>query len=409
MGRSLVIRNIARAYTIDETNSCRPSVGTGPLTIHCEDGIIRGIDSDKKAPPCDIEIDGSGLIATPGLVDCHTHAVWAGSRADEFRRRLAGASYSEILESGGGILSTVAATRAATDSELEAFAIGRLQQCVGRGVTTMEIKSGYGLRAADELRILRAAKRAGQKVGIRVFTTFLGAHAIPQEYRARRESYVNNVIEEQLPVVVDDADFIDVYVDKGAFTVEEGRRILEAGQQLGLGIRVHAEQVAFTGAARMAAELGALSADHLERIDAQGIECMAKNGTVAVLLPGAMLYLRDSSPPVERLRAAGVPMAVATDLNPGSSPVNDLWACASLACITMGLTVDEALRGITKNGARALGQPDLGVLKVGGPADIALFRPLPGESAEIVPFIQHLSGPTAEYVLVGGEVIFDGR
>ena len=194
---------------------------------------------------------------------------------------------------------------------------------------------------------------------------------------------------------MDDADFIDVYVDKGAFTVEEGRRILEAGQQLGLGIRVHAEQVAFTGAARMAAELGALSADHLERIDAQGIESMAKNGTVAVLLPGAMLYLRDSSPPVERLRAAGVPMAVATDLNPGSSPVNDLWACASLACITMGLTVDEALRGITKNGGRALGQPDLGVLKVGGPADIALFRPLPGEvsgNCAVYPALKRTNG-----------------
>ena len=276
---------------------------------------------------------------------------------------------------------------------------------VERGVTTIEVKSGYGLTPQDERRMLVTARNVGERVGVRVLTTFLGAHAVPKDYRGRRETYVDHVIQEQLPQVQDVADFIDVYVDRGAFTVDEGRRILEAGKTVGLKPRIHAEQVAFTGAAKMAAELGAISADHLERIDSEGVAAMSKAGTVAVLLPGAMLYLKDPSPPVEALRDANIAMAVATDFNPGSSPVNDCGACATLACITMGLTVEEALLGITRNAALALDRPDLGTLKVGAPADIALFKPLAGEPMDATAFVQHLSGPRAERVIRGGSVI----
>ena len=211
----------------------------------------------------------------------------------------------------------------------------------------MEVKSGYGLTPDHERRMLTIALAAGARVGIRVMTTFLGAHAVPLEFRGNREAYVDHVIHEQIPNVAGVADFIDVYVDRGAFTLDEGRRILRAGRDAGLKLRIHAEQVDYTGAAEMAAEEGALSADHLEQIDAAGIAAMAENGTTAVLLPGAMLYLKDPPPPVDQLRQAGVPMAIATDYNPGSSPVDDIWVCATLACVQMGLTVEEALLGMT--------------------------------------------------------------
>jgi len=340
----------------------------------------------------------------PGLVDCHTHTVWAGSRATEFRDRLAGRSYTEILEEGGGILSTVAATRAAAEEALATTATARLMEMVRLGVTTVEVKSGYGLTPRDEVKLLRAARMAGEQANIRVLTTFLGAHAVPAELRGRREDYVRQVIEDQLPKAAPHADFIDVYVDRGAFTVEEGRAILMAGRSLGLGLRVHAEQVAYTGAAAMAAELGALSADHLERLDTAGAAAMAESGTVAVLLPGAMAYLRDSPPPVAQLRQQGVPMAVATDLNPGSSPVRDLWSCATLACLSMGLTVEEALLGITRVAADALGRADLGRLDVGSCADLVLVKPPPGEPTDPSVLVQYLGGHRAALVIQGGVV-----
>jgi len=387
--------------------------GEGPLgrieqaAVLCENDRVVWVGRDKEAPAGGQVVDGTGVVAVPGLVDCHTHSVWAGSRADEFRRRLGGESYTAILEAGGGILSTVRATRSAEEEELIRLAAARLSDGLSLGVTTVEVKSGYGLSPAEEARMLRVAKQAGERANVRVMTTFLGAHAVPEEFRGNREAYVRQVIDEQLPAVADVADFIDAYVDRGAFTVEEGRAILSAGGRMGLGIRVHAEQVAFTGAAAMAAELGALSADHLEQIDDVGIAAMARHNTVAVLLPGAMLYLRDKSPPVERLRQAGVPMAIATDLNPGSSPVTDLWTCATLACLTMGMTVEEAMKGITCVGAQALGRTDLGVCSPGALADLALFRPPPGEPAQMAPLIQYLSGRQADTVVVGGRVVLD--
>ena len=359
-------------------------------------GRIAWVGARADAPAGHDGYDAGGALGMPGLVDPHTHTTFAGSRARDFERRLAGESYTAILEAGGGIHSTVAATRAATEDTLVALTRARLDGMLHRGVTTVEIKSGYGLTAEHEAKMLRAARRAAGPVD--VVTTFLGAHARPPG----EDDYVDRVIDTQLPRCAPLADAIDVYCDRGAFTLAETERVLRAGRALGLAVRVHAEQVAFTGAAALAASLGALSADHLEQLDDAGIAAMAQAGTVAVLLPGAMVYLRDPSPPVGALRAAGVPMAVGTDFNPGSSPVNDLWTCATLACVTMGLTVPEALAGITKNAARAIGRPDRGWIGVGALGDLAIFDPPPGEPAELRTLVQYLGGHRAKAVFKAG-------
>jgi imidazolonepropionase len=378
--------------------------GTGePLrdaAVAMERGRVLWIGPSQRAPAARLGVDCRGLIGLPGLVDCHTHTLFAGSRAVEFERRLAGASYTEILEAGGGILSTVEATRKADRDQLRALLERRLASMLALGVTTVEVKSGYGLEPDTEQRMLEAM--AGLDSPVEVLPTFLGAHAVPRELRGRREDYVRQVIREQLPRCAPHARFVDVYCDRGAFTLEEARAILEAGIAHGLIPRIHAEQVAHTGAAAMAASLGATSADHLEQLDQAGVEAMARHGTVAVLLPGAMLYLKDPPPPVAALRAAGVPMAVSTDFNPGSSPVRDLWSCATLACLRMGLTVDEALLGITRNAARALGRDDLGWIGPGSAADLVLLAPPPGEPAELPVLVQYLGGHRATHVVKGG-------
>jgi imidazolonepropionase len=368
----------------------------GDAAVHLVGGRVAWVGRSSSAPSAPSSYDAAGAIGMPGLVDPHTHTTFAGSRARDFERRIAGESYTAILEAGGGIHSTVAATRAASEDELVALTRARLAAMLARGVTTVEIKSGYGLTAEDEAKMLRAARRAAGPTD--VVTTFLGAHARPPG----ADDYVDRVVTEQLARCAPLADGIDVYCDRGAFTLAEAERVLRAGKALGLDLRIHAEQVAYTGAAAMAASLGALSADHLERLDAAGIAAMAAAGTVAVLLPGAMLYLRDPSPPVAALRAAGVPMAIGTDFNPGSSPVTDLWTCATLACLLMGLTVHEALAGITVHAARALGRPDRGWLGPGALGDLALFDPPPGEPAEVRVLVQYLGGHRARAVWKGG-------
>jgi imidazolonepropionase len=384
---------------IDVLLTMHPDGGEGPLNarrdaaVLLRDGVVAWVGDASQAPSAERVTSAAGALVMPALVDMHTHAVWAGSRAGEFELRLAGANYSDILEGGGGILSTVRDTRAADDDQLVLACAQRLRQMARRGVGTVEIKSGYGLTPAHEARLLKAARAAGRMTGVRVLTTFLGAHAVPPEWRPDREGYVTHVIEEQLPMVVEHADFIDVYVDRGAFTVDEGERILRAGQFAGLQARIHAEQVGHTGAAAMAARIGALSADHLEQLDEAGVDAMSREGIVAGLLPGAMLYLRDSPPPIDALREAGVPMAVATDLNPGSSPLDDLWAAATLSCVTMRLTVDEALRGITSVAAQALGLHDVGQVAVGFQAPLLVIEPPPGEPASGAALIQHFSAP----------------
>lgn len=381
--------------------------GAGPLgeqrdvAVAFDETGVAWIGPDAQAPDAPEVVDGTGCVALPPLVDCHTHTVWAGSRSDEFRQRLSGVHYSEILEAGGGILSTVRQTRTASESTLVALAAARLSAMRRRGVGTVEIKSGYGLSVADERKLLIAAGLAGKQAGVTVLRTFLGAHAVPAEHRADRSAYVEQVIHEQLPEVQAHADFIDAYIDRGAFTVDEGRRILEAGRGAGLGVRVHAEQVAYTGAAEMAAGLGALSCDHLERLDADGVHAMAAAGTVGVMLPGAMLYLKDPAPPVAQLREAGVPLAVATDLNPGSSPSGDLWRAMTLACVLMGLTVEEALRGATCVAADALGLASEGRLAIGS-SSLILCRPQPGEPPEAASLVQFLDGPAEVRWVQGG-------
>jgi len=322
-------------------------------------------------------VDAGGGVVMPGLVDCHTHLVFAGSRAGEFAARLEGATYEEILAAGGGILGTVAATRASSLDELTGRARGRMRQLLACGVTTVEVKSGYGLDLATELKLLEAARSLGEEGPQDVVPTFLGAHAVPPERREERQRYVEEVIEEMIPAVVEQglARFCDVFCEPGlAFDVEESRRVLAAARRAGLGLKVHADQLTAGGGGRLAGELGATSAEHLEFVDEAGIAAMARAGTVAVLLPGAAYFLDAPAPPVEALREGNVPIALATDLNPGSSPTANLLLMASMACVRWRMTVTAALTAITANAAAALGLgADRGRLEPGMRADIAVF------------------------------------
>jgi imidazolonepropionase len=320
--------------------------------------------------------DAGGRWITPGLIDCHTHIVFGGERWREFEKRLEGASYAEIARAGGGIVATVAATRAADEDELVAAARRRLASFLAEGVTTVEIKSGYGLETEAELKMLRAARRLGRELPVDVVTTFLGAHAVPAELRDRRGSYLDLLVEEMLPAVAASglADAVDAFCEGIAFTPEETARVLERARALGLAVKLHADQLSDLGGAALAARYGALSADHLEHAGEAGVAAMAKAGTVAVLLPGASLFLGETRrPPVAALRRAGVPIALASNCNPGSSPALSLLLMLSLGCTLFGLTPEEALAGVTRHAARALGLADRGVLEAGRRADFVLW------------------------------------
>ncbi|MEN0063580.1 MAG: imidazolonepropionase [Myxococcota bacterium] len=402
MKADLVVRDLDVLLTMDEAR------GEGPLgpipngAVAFRDETVVWLGPSQEAPEASRVVVAKGEVGLPGLVDAHTHAVWAGSRTDEWEARLRGAAYQDALAKGGGIHSTVTATRAAQPETLTELTTARLRHLAeARGTTTVEVKSGYGLDQATEVAMLKAAREAGIRAGVNVMTTFLGAHVVPKEYANRRDAYVTELVQVHLPAIVGLADFVDVFVDEGAFTVDEGRRILTAAKNLGFGLKIHAEQLTYTGAAQMAAELGAVSADHLEQIDEAGIEAMARHGTSAGLLPGAMLSLRLPSPPVAALREAGVSLFVATDLNPGSSTFYDLLTCASLACLTMGLTVEESLLGITSRAATALGRSDVGRLTVGGKADFVALRPAPGEPATPASILQHVGGTRLTSVVRG--------
>lgn len=313
---------------------------------------------------------------TPGLVDCHTHLVFGGNRADEFERRLEGASYAEIAKAGGGILSTVHATRAASEDELLQLALPRLQALIDDGATTVEIKSGYGLSVDDELKMLRVARRLGEALPVRVVTTLLGAHALPPEYQGRSDAYIDLVCEEMIPAAAAEglADAVDVFCEKIAFSVAQCERVFQAAEAHGLPIKAHAEQLSNLGGTAIAARHGALSADHIEYLDQAGIEAMREAGSVAVILPGAFHTLRETqAPPIAGLREAGVPMAVATDSNPGSSPLFMPSLMLNLACTLFRLTPSEALAGMTAHGAAALGRRELGRLYEGAPADLCVW------------------------------------
>jgi imidazolonepropionase len=326
-----------------------------------------------------------GKLVTPGLIDCHTHLVYGGNRANEFEMRLNGASYADIAEAGGGIVATVKATRAASEDDLFQAAKQRYHTLLDAGVTTIEIKSGYGLDVETELKMLRVARRLGRLQWTDVSTTFLGAHAIPPEYRDDRAGYVKLVCEQSLPAAAQAGlvDAVDAFCEGIAFAADETERVFKAAKALGLPLKLHAEQLSNTGGAKLAARYGALSVDHIEYLDEEGVAAIAASGTVAVLLPGAFYYLREKQvPPVAPLRSHKVPIAVATDHNPGSSPVLSLLSIVNMACVLFGLTPEEALMGVTANAAQALGLKDRGVIAAGMQADLALWDvERPGELA----------------------------
>jgi imidazolonepropionase len=323
------------------------------------------------------EIDGGGRLLTPGLVDCHTHLVYAGDRAREFELRLQGATYEQISRAGGGIRSTVKLTREADEATLAAQTERRLAALMRHGVTTVEIKSGYGLSLDDELKCLRVARALGARHPVRVRTTLLAAHALPPEFESRADAYIDLVVDRIVPEAARRglADAVDAFCETIGFTPAQTRRVFEAARAHGLPVKLHAEQLSNQHGAALAAEFGALSADHLEHVDETGVAAMARAGTVAVLLPGAYYFLRDTVlPPVEALRRHGVPMAVATDCNPGTSPTTHLPLMLNMACTLFRLTPAEALLGVTRHAARALGlHHEIGTVEVGKRADLCLW------------------------------------
>ncbi|PWK85276.1 imidazolonepropionase [Fulvimonas soli] len=355
-------------------------VERGALAV--KDGRIAWTGAADALPGAPTELAArverlDGALLTPALVDCHTHLVFGGDRAHEFELRLNGAGYEEIARAGGGIVSTVRATREADEEALFAQALPRARALRADGVATLEIKSGYGLEPETERRMLRVARRLGAELGLEVRTSFLGLHALPPEYRDRRDDYVTLVCDGMLPALAAEGlvDAVDAFCEGIGFTRAETRRLFERARGLGLPVKLHAEQLSDLDGAALVAEFGGLSADHLEHLSEPGAAAMARAGTVAVLLPGAFYALRETRlPPVDALRAHGVPIAVATDCNPGTSPLLSLRLAANMACTLFRLTPEEALRGVTANAARALGLDDRGTLAAGRRADLAVWN-----------------------------------
>ncbi|MDI6893002.1 MAG: imidazolonepropionase [Bacillota bacterium] len=350
-------------------------------------------------------VDAAGGTVLPGLLDPHTHALFAGWRADEFRLRLRGVPYLEILAAGGGILSTVQATRAAPAEELARLLQGRLRSMLLSGVTTVEVKSGYGLSWPDEHRLLSAMARVAQTQPIEIVPTFLGAHAVPPEYRGNADGYVEHIVRVMLPEVARQglARFVDVFCDEGVFSLEQSRRILSAARRLGLGVRLHADELAPLGGAELAAELGAASADHLLRSCPEGWKRMAQAGVVAVLLPGTALFLGKPYAPARDMIRVGVAVALATDFNPGTCPIASLPLVMGLACVGMGMEPEEVVVAVTANAARAVGRgDDLGSLEEGKQADLAVFD-VPGY--EHIPY--RMGGAPVTWVVKRGRVVVE--
>jgi imidazolonepropionase len=324
---------------------------------------------------CDARHDAGGALITPGLIDCHTHLVYGGDRAHEFELRLNGATYEEIARAGGGIASTVKATRSATVQQLQTQSTARLRRLLAEGVTTLEIKSGYGLALEHERKTLSVARALGQTHAVDIRTTFLGAHAVPAEFAGRTDAYVDAVLE-MLPVLHTEGlvDAVDAFCERIAFSTAQTERIFAAANALGIPVKLHAEQLSDSGGAQLAARYGALSCDHLEWLSAEGAQAMAAAGSVAVLLPGAFYFLRETRlPPMALLREHGVPMAISTDCNPGSSPCTSLLLMLNMACTLFRLTPEEALAGVTRHAAAALGLRDRGVLAAGMRADFVTW------------------------------------
>tara|TARA_B110000208_G_scaffold20606_1_gene25909 strand:- start:3706 stop:4944 length:1239 start_codon:yes stop_codon:yes gene_type:complete len=356
------------------------TIEEGALAV--SEGKIAWLGKEKNLPVFDKRrvqvIDGQGQWLTPGLIDCHTHLVYGGNRANEFEMRLQGKSYQEISQAGGGIVSTVKATRAASEAELLASALPRLMALHQEGVTSLEVKSGYGLDTITEIKMLKVASELAKKLPVTIKRTFLGAHALPIEYTDQADAYIDLVCDEMIPkiAVAQLADAVDVFCEGIGFDLKQTERIFAAAQSNGLSIKVHAEQLSNLGGTELAAKYQALSSDHLEFLSVDGIKAMAKADMTAVLLPGAFYFLRETQlPPIDALRQAGVAIAIATDVNPGSSPICSLQLMLNMACTLFKLTPAEAIAGVTCHGAKALGlSASKGQLKVGFDADLACWR-----------------------------------
>ncbi|MBB1390699.1 imidazolonepropionase [Shewanella sp. SG44-6] len=349
--------------------------------IAVKDGKIAWVGPRSELPEFDVLATpvyrGKGGWITPGLIDAHTHLVFAGNRAHEFEQRLQGATYAEIARAGGGIISTVNACRDADEAELFELGRQRLNALAREGVTTVEIKSGYGLNTETELKLLRVARELGEHHHIDVCTTFLGAHAIPPEYKDNADAYIDLVINDMLPAVIAEnlADAVDVFCENIAFSLEQTERVLTAAKQAGLQIKLHAEQLTNMGGSALAAKLGAKSVDHIEFLDEAGVKAISESGTCATLLPGAFYFLRETQlPPIELLRQYKVPMVIASDFNPGSSPICSTLLMLNMACTLFRLTPEEALQGVTINAAKALGiDNNVGSISIGKQADFCLW------------------------------------
>ena len=351
-----------------------------PHALGVHEGKIHALVpmQDLKGPYPAHWQDMKGKLATPGLIDCHTHLIFAGSRAEEFELRQLGVPYAEIARKGGGILSTVRATRAASEEQLFTLAAARIKSLIREGVTTVEIKSGYGLTLEDELKMLRVARRLGEALPIRVKTTLLAAHAVPPEYRDDPDSWVETICQEIIPAAAEAglADAVDVFCEHIGFSLAQTEQVYLAADQYGLPVKGHMEQLSNLGGSALAANFGALSVDHLEHLDQEGIQALAHRGVVATLLPTAFYFLKETKlPPVAALRKAHVPMAVSSDINPGTAPIVSLRMAMNMACTLFGLTPVEAMVGVTRNAARALGEQErLGQLRVGMLADFLIWN-----------------------------------
>lgn len=373
----LLIHNARIATLAADAKTPYGLIDRGVIVI--QDGKIAWVGDEARRPDvrAATETDCQGRLITPGLIDCHTHLVWGGDRIDEFEARLAGTDYAEIAKRGGGINASVRATRAASAEALYQAALPRLSRLLADGVTRVEIKSGYGLDTETELRMLEVARRLGREQPVTVHTTFLGAHAIPPEYTGRGDAYIDYVVDTMLPAVAEAglADAVDAFLEHIAFSPAQVERVFEAARHHGLPVKLHAEQLSNLGGARLAARFAGQSADHLEYLDEDGVRAMAEAGTTAVLLPGAYFFLREKqAPPVALLRKHRVPIALATDLNPGSSPLHSLLATLTLGCVLFGLTPEEALAGVTREAARALGVAGtVGTVEAGKRADLAVW------------------------------------
>jgi imidazolonepropionase len=348
--------------------------------IVLKDSHIAWVGKEKDLPAEFSKLSNTphqGRLVTPGLIDCHTHVVFGGNRAAEFEMRLKGASYEEVARAGGGIISTVKATRTATVEELVIAALPRIDAMLAEGVCVIEVKSGYGLDVETELRMLRAARAIAKRRQVRVVTSFLGAHAVPPEYKDRSDAYIDDVCVPALRAAHAEglADAVDGFCEGIAFSTAQIARVFDVARSLGLPVKLHAEQLSNLGGAKLAASYGALSADHIEYLDEEGVVALAKAGTTAVILPGAFYTLREKQPPpIDLLRKHKVPMALSTDCNPGSSPMTSLLLAMNMGCTLFRMTPEEALLGATANAARALGLKDCGTIEVGKRADLAIWN-----------------------------------